>query len=134
MSFHDLPQEWSALPLTDTTLAVDVVDLFLKDSDRRQNSALLLICDDEGHALQPVVIGDIDWYMTADERVGLFRLFEHLAVPGVVVAVSAGRPIEPEVADRWLQTARAELAKHHVQLFGFYSADLREVWEHRPAA
>ncbi|GAA4896652.1 hypothetical protein GCM10025789_13070 [Tessaracoccus lubricantis] len=134
MSFEDLPREWHGLSLSDPGLAVNVVDLFLKNSDRRRNSALLLICDEEGRAMQPVVINDIDWYMIADERGGLFHIFDHLHVPGLVVAVSAERAIEPEVADRWLHTSRAELAKRDIELVGFFSADRLEVWEHRPAA
>lgn len=127
MSFEDLPNEWPTLSLANSAIAVDVVDLFLKTSDRVHNSALLLVCDGDGRAMQPVVINDIDWYATADDRTRLFDFLGHLPVPGVIMAVSARTPVEPEVAQRWLQTARAELHKYNIELLGFYSADQHAV-------
>lgn len=134
MSFEDLPAGWATLSLTNSAIAVDVVDLFLKTSDRIHNSALLLVCDEDGRAMQPLVINDIDWYATAQDRTRLFDVFRHLPVPGIIMAVSARTPIEPEVVQRWLQTAQAELRKCNIELLGFYSADQRDVRAYPAAA
>lgn len=134
MTFEDLPTDWSSQPLSDPDLAMDVVDLFLRDSDRARNSALLLLCDDERRALLPVVINDIDWRTTASNRSALFAMVAGFGVPGVVVAVSGPRSLPAEVTERWRRTALRELQKMGVELIGFYSADLGDVRDVRPAA
>lgn len=129
MTFDDLPTNWPTLPLDDPRLAADVVDLCLRHSDRVKNSALLLLCDDRGVGLQPVVIDGVDWHAVADERASLFDVVGHVGVPAVVVAVSARRPIPSEVALRWRETARAVFARDGVRMLGFFSADQDSVWE-----
>lgn len=129
MTFEDLPPQWPTMSLSDPTLAIDVVDLLLKHSDRAQSSALLLLCDDEGRALQPVVVDGVDWHCIARDRALLFRVFGHLDVSNVIVAISALAPIDRGVALRWRDTARTELRKHGARLIGFYIADQDRVWE-----
>lgn len=117
------------MPLTDPELTADVVDLCLKHSDRVQNSALLLLCDDAARLLQPIVIDGIDWHCIAEERALLFQVFGDLDIPGVVVAISASAPIDAGVTLRWRETARTELDKHGARLLGFYTADQDRVRE-----
>lgn len=132
MSFENLRPDWPDLPLTDPTLACDVVDLFLRVSDRMKRSALLLLCDEEDRLMQPVTVDGIDWHMVASERALLFGFLSHLGVPGLVLAISGPRPIDPGVAERWRDTAEHELARLGVRFLGFYTADPNSVWE--PAA
>lgn len=129
MTFEDLDDDWDEESLYDADLAIDVVDLLLGDSDRRRNSALLLLCDEDGFLLQPSVISDIDWRMTAAKRAELFRFIAELGFPGVVVAISAAQAIDPAVVERWRRTAVRELRKELVDLIGFYCADPDEVWD-----
>lgn len=70
MTFHDLPQNWTTLPVSTTPgRAADIVDLVLSLADRLANSLLLLWCDGDGRALPtPLMIGDIDWAARADVR------------------------------------------------------------------
>lgn len=127
MTFEDLPADWNTRPLSDPAIAVDVVDLVLMDADRVQNSVLLLMCDEDAQARVPLVIHDMDWHATADDRRLLFSVFDRGPAAGVVVAISASKPVPPEIAARWHTTAVAELARHGVTLHGFFVADRMRV-------
>lgn len=134
MTFQDLPDEWPSMSLSDPDLALDVVDLFLGYRDRLKNSALLILCDESGRAIQPLVVNHIDWNMPAAERVRLFRLVKDLEIPQVVVAVSSPAGVPTILALGWRETAATELAHLGVVLLGFYSADTDEVWQPEPLA
>lgn len=60
MTFHDLPPDWPALPLTDPTLAADVLDLVVNDADRRRGALCVLFCRSDHRLAQPCVVGDLE--------------------------------------------------------------------------
>lgn len=132
MSFDDLPENWNDHPLTDTRLAADVVDLTLALRDRDANSILLWICDEEGYALQPIIIAEMDWFATARDRARTFSLLSQIPGATVVVAVGSRDPLPVEVVGRWQRTALVETARHHCHLLHFFEADLDEVRTPQP--
>lgn len=106
MTYEDLPYEWDKLPLTDPTLATDVVDLLLADRDRRRDSMLLLFCHtDDDTLIQPVLIDGIDWHCTAARRRRTFDFLDHFSDIGMIVAISSASPIPDDLARRWLADA-----------------------------
>jgi len=60
MTFLDLPPNWPQLPLTDTTLAADVLDLVVNDDDRRRGALCVLFCRSDDRLAQPCMAGDLE--------------------------------------------------------------------------
>lgn len=57
MSIHDLPSNLHELSLDhDKELTADVVDLFCPVDARRDGALAILICDDGGRLVQPIII------------------------------------------------------------------------------
>lgn len=123
MSFEDLPQNWTDMPLSTPGLAVDVVDLVLKESDRAQRAMLLLPCDehDVGYPT-PIVIPDTDWFVGHDERREMLAALASLGLPSVVAAVSAPQRLPAEVVERWHTDFHAALTAANTRLIGFFTA------------
>lgn len=125
MTFDDLPKNWYSRPLTDPTLAVDVVDLVVREADRADGCVSLLLCDADGRMIQPVTITEIEEHEVG-ERGQLFDLvLAHLAsdLGGLVVAI--GRPRGPDPDDEaraWHEAAIASCREHRVPLLGTYLA------------
>lgn len=125
MTFHDLPKNWYSRPLTDPRLAVDVVDLVVRDADRDGGCISLLLCDTAGRMIQPVTITEVE-DQAVGERGELFDLvLGHLAgdLGGLVVAL--GRPQGPDPDDEaraWHEAAIAACREHDVPLLGTYLA------------
>ncbi len=105
MTYEDLPYEWDTLPLTDPTLATDVVDLLLADRDRRRDAMLLLFCHDDDTLIQPVVIDRIPWRCSAAARRRTLKFLDHFSDVGMIVAISSSTPIPDDVARLWLAEA-----------------------------
>lgn len=59
MRFEDLPKDVHRLPLTDPELITGVGDLIMRSYDRRRSTAGIMICDDAGRGISPVVTEDI---------------------------------------------------------------------------
>jgi hypothetical protein len=59
MSFDDLPDDWSHLPLDTPGLGADVADLFLGVADRLAGAVALLLTDADGRLVQPCVVGGV---------------------------------------------------------------------------
>ena len=130
MTFHDLPPNWTELPLSTPDLAGDVVDLVLSESLRAENTMLLLPCDDDDIGYPtPVAIGETDWFVDADQRKHMVQSLAELGVPAVVLAVSAPRRIPAEVAAQWQADAQAAFDAVDTRLIGFFSAWARHVNE-----
>lgn len=134
MSFHDLPHDWHSKPLSDPTLAADVVDLVVRESDRVTGCLSILLCDDTHRLLQPITITDLDlavphpreYRRPFDLIVGQFA--ERLG--GVVVAI--GRPrgqVPDDQARAWHEAAIAGCREHDVLLLGTYLATQHAVVE-----
>ena len=122
MTFENLPNNWSELALTDPLLAADVVDLALGYHDRHLNSMLVLLCDDDMRVSQPCIIEGLDWRCTAADRRGTFRFLTHLPVGAVIIAISSGKQLPADVAQRWLRSAHHVLAQDGPDLLHFFSA------------
>lgn len=128
MTFEDLPQNWPELPLTTPGLASDVVDLFLPVRDRVRNSLLLLLCDETDRIVaDPVVINDVPWSASAEQREAPFRALAHFPGLHVLVALSSRAMLRPELVERWRDTARRSLEHVGISMIGFHSADTRRV-------
>jgi len=124
MSFEDLPKgvPWDA---RDDTTAGNVVDLCLGARDRAANSLLVLLCDPGGEVLKtPVVIADVPWDASADERTRAFGWLEGLADAGLSIVVAFGRRgREVSGCDRaWARSAHAAAARWGVPLLSCWVA------------
>ncbi|WP_303348423.1 hypothetical protein [Kocuria sp.] len=137
MSFEDLPQNWSTLPLNTPGLGADVVDLIVSISDRHQNTMLVELCDSHGvgHPA-PIKIGGMHWSCSDAERTevatSIAQLVEHGPedVGAMLVAVSSPHTLPATVTQAWHESMTAALQKANCRLLGFYSAtpqDVREV-------
>lgn len=131
MSFENLPENWTDLPITAPGLAVDVVDLLLKQSDRERDALLVVPCDEDAVPVprMAIVITEMDWRCTAADRQWLFAEIARLGAPGVALAVSAGGGVPSEVAERWRRSATRNLQEHGVELLTVCSADMSAVRE-----
>ena len=134
MTFEDLPSDWPTRPLSDASIAADVVDLVVRDSDRATGCLSILLCDDSLRMIQPISITDLDivgpepgeYQRPFDLVVGQFA--ERLG--GVVVAI--GRPLGHEPDDEaraWHEAAIAGCREHGVPLLGTYLATAQAVTE-----
>lgn len=134
MTFNDLPADWPTRPLTDTTLAADVVDLVVRDGDRATGCLSILLCDDDLRMVQPISIGDLD---EAGPAPGEYRRPFDLIVGGVGdrlggVVVAIGRPegtVPDDEARAWHEAAIAACRDHDVPLIGTYLATADAVVE-----
>lgn len=134
MTFEDLPTDWPTRPLSDTRLALDVVDLVVRDGDRETGCLSILLCDDTHRMIQPITLGDLDIEGPAPgEYRGPFdlvvgELAERLG--GVVVAIGRPRGSEPDDEARtWHEAAIASCRDHGVPLLGTYLATAHGVVE-----
>ena len=135
MSFDDLPPDWPDRPLTDPALRGDVVDLFLSDSDRARRSLLVLLCDDDHRALQPVVINDIPHTTTSERRAAVFRFLEEVPTAAVVVALGLPTTLRARGHVRsWERATRLMCERLGITLLGFHLATLDGGVETRTAA
>lgn len=137
MSFHHLPDDLRDRPLTDPRTAADVVDLLVGDDDRHHGCVGLMLCDEAGRLLQPVVVGDVPENASTDGLVSVLGLFlPSLAEGGGSVLVVRGRRrgTLPNDLDReWHQVALDCCAATGVRLIGFQLATRDGVFELPPA-
>src|SRR5687767_10077593 len=116
MTFHDLPPNVRDLPLTDTVLASDVIDLLIGERDRRTGCLAVMLCDDEARGLQPVVVNDVpEGTDAATLRQVLDIVLPMAAEQGGSALVGRGRRegIGPTDEDRlWHQQAIDSCAEH----------------------
>lgn len=131
MTFENLPGDWPTRPLSDTTLAADVVDLTLNTADRRRTSVGLLLCDDHDRLLQPVVINDVG-DCTDEERRHIFTLacnaMGRNGATGLVVTLARPYGTTLTLSDHaWLTTAHEVCAARGVRLIGTFLADVDTV-------
>jgi hypothetical protein len=60
MSFHDLPENWSALPLDTPGLAADVADLVVGEQARAGGCVGLILTHPDLRMAQPCVVNEVD--------------------------------------------------------------------------
>lgn len=134
MTFENLPDDWADQPISTPGLIADVVDLFLRDSDRDADSILALLCDDRGRVLAPIVFGDVEWLEPEREGGEFFSSLAEAPTPQAVFAISSRWPIPEALALRWRRTAERILGPAGVDVVGFFSACPGRVWAVEAAA
>lgn len=129
MTFEDLPDNASALPVEDERFAADLVDLFVSHRSRVRGSVLIGIGDAARRILQPVVIDDVP-PDGSPSQVG--ELIDHLAhgfgVASLLFArgrVGHGAPTDRDRA--WHQEVIDACRRHDIRLLGAFVATPEEV-------
>lgn len=126
MSFEDLPDSAKQMPLTDSRLRADVIDLIILEEDRAAGCVGLMLCDSDDRGVQPVVLKGVP---DDADRVEFARLLD-LVLPLVAatdgsVIIGRGRPrgTRPNDSDRgWHEQAIRSCREHGVRLLGFHLA------------
>lgn len=126
MTFENLPTDWNKLPLSDPTLAIDVVDLFISEADRAAGVVSVLLCDEQDRLLAPVAVS-LDGYPGGPADVGILMKPFILALnarPGGACLVALGRrgPLESPTDDEWALHVAQACEESGVRLLGFYVA------------
>ncbi|GAA1188589.1 MULTISPECIES: hypothetical protein [Nesterenkonia] len=121
MSFEDLPQNWTHLPLSTPGLAVDVVDLVLRESMRAEDTLLLLPCDEHDIAYpSPIAIAEVEWSAPEEERREILAALAGIGVPSVAVAVSSSHRLPDELVRRWHSDVESAFSAAGTRLIGFF--------------
>lgn len=109
MSFHDLPENWSALPLDTASLAADVADLVVGDQDRAGGCVGLILTGPDLRMAQPCIVNEVDDHVEPEEFAPfLEQLSRRVAEGGGAVVFVRGRPGSVLLTDadrRWHQVA-----------------------------
>jgi hypothetical protein len=134
MSFLNLPTDWSETPLSDPTLAADVVDLCLSVGDRRLGLLKAIFCDSEDrfHGQVEIELRDRhDQLHLTDPRAVLEPVAVALrSAPGTSVLLALGRPGPPSwpaIDNTWAETAATICADSDIPLLAFYVATPEDV-------
>lgn len=125
MTFQDLPSNIRDLSLDDPVLAADVVDLCCF-SDARENGAIaVLICDTEGRMVQPVLVDDIPWRCSAEDRMQVMTNLLTAAAMfdgSAVIAFARIGNLITDVDRVWHQSVVDGCRRTGVRLLGTYVA------------
>ena len=126
MSFDDLPQNWSDLPLDTPGLAADVADLFIGERDRDAGCVAFLLAGPDLRMTQPVLVNDV----ALDADPGLVAPF--LAQLGPELSLSLGglvfvrgRPGSVLLSDadrRWHEVVLDSCRESGVRVLGAFLA------------
>jgi hypothetical protein len=126
MSYHDLPPDARSIPLTDSVIQGDVIDLILDLDQRRAGALALMLCDEADRGMQPIVLSDLPPDAPASElRIVLDLLLPMIGADHGSVLVGRGRRrgLSPTDNDRaWHQESLDACQRHGVRLLGFYLA------------
>lgn len=120
MTFEDLPQDWDDNPITHDMLP-DVVDLFVKSSDRFEGCLTLLLLTEDHRLMQPVAIEHFDPAQNPDEAEAFLTSMCELACDfGGTYVVARGRT-GPAVATpddhAWFEPVTRSLGNHLLAAF-----------------
>ncbi len=126
MSYRDLPSDLATHPLEDDVIRADVIDLIAEPEAREVGCLALMLCDDRGIGVQPVVLGEL---IPGRVMEGTSRLLSitlpDLAASGGSLVAGLGRPgsVLLSDADRgWHQLVLDLCREHEVTLLGAYIA------------
>jgi len=126
MSFDDLPDNWSDLPLDTPGLAADVADLVVGHRDRVGGCIGLVLTQPDLTMGQPAVINDVDDGVRPEEfRPFLVQLCRMLAEGGGALLFVRGRDGSVLLTDsdrRWHQLAIDACRATGVSLVGAFLA------------
>jgi hypothetical protein len=138
MTFKNRPENRSDQPLSDPSIAVDAVELFISQADRRRGMFLVLLCDDQDRLLMPVAVNGPSGSGSVDELGGIVDVgpedCEVMLKPfllaaqagtdsGLLLAMGRFGPSDwPEVDEPWAEEAARLCREAGVRLIGFYVA------------
>ena len=126
MSFDDLPENWSDLPLDDPGLAADVADLVVGHADREGGCVALVLTHADRRMSQPCVVNDVDDTVEpAEFGPFLEQLSRMVAETGGGVLFVRGRPGSVPLTDadrRWHDMAVHACRAGGAPLLGAYPA------------
>ena len=126
MTFDDLPDSWSDLPLDTPGLAADVADLFVSVADRESGCVALLLTDAERRLAQPVLINDVppdaDPRPLAEFLTGLAATLRAARGALVLVRGRLGRVLLTDDDRRWHELVLATCRREEVLVLGAYLA------------
>jgi hypothetical protein len=137
MTFKNLPENWSEQPLSDPSIAVEAVELFISQADRHREMFVVLLCDDHDRLLMPVAVDGLSGG-SVDEIGGIVDVgpedCEVMLKPfllaaqagtdsGLLLAMGRFGPWDlPEVDEPWAEEAARLCREYGVRLIGFYVA------------
>jgi hypothetical protein len=127
MTFHDLPENWSDLPLDTSGLAADVADLVVGDEDRLGGCLGLVLVRPDLTMGQPCVITGVDDTTSSPTVLGPFldELCGMVAETGGALLFVRGRDGSVLVTDsdrRWHQVAIDSCRRAGVRPVGAFLA------------
>ncbi len=126
MSFDDLPQNWSDLPLDTPGLAADVADLFVGAADRDRGCVAFLLTDEGQRMAQPCLVDAVSDDVDPHDLVPFLRqLAEVLAGAGGGLVFVRGRPGSVLLTDadrRWHEVVLEACRRNGVRLLGAFLA------------
>ena len=126
MSFEDLPDQWSDLPLDTPGLGADVADLFVGVAAREAGAVAVLLTDDERRLVQPVVVDDVPDDADPTEVVplldGISEMLRETGGGMVFVRGREGSVLLTDADRRWHEVVLAACRRGGVRLDGAYLA------------
>lgn len=101
-AYLSLPADWALRPMTDEDLFEGVVDLVIRDDDRRRGCLVVLACQTNGRLMEALPLEGLHPFVDAagsgsvvTKRVGaILEALRAIAVAGVVLVLARpGRPV-----------------------------------------
>ncbi|MEO6020257.1 MAG: hypothetical protein ABIP45_08420 [Knoellia sp.] len=134
MTFHDLPDNFRDLPLDDSILRADAVDLFVSYADRDLGCLALIALDEQHRVTAPIVITEMGAGQPDGIRHALRTIGAQLELRGLVAAIGRhGSPLFTD-NDRACHQAIVDVCRElGVDLLGTYIAlgsGVRELPDH----
>lgn len=134
MSFANLPSDWETQPLTDPTLAADVVDLFFDLRSREAGTLLVVFSGPAFRILTPVAVDDAPLTCETDERAQFLgqiaTVGSDLGATGALLALSThAMPIDQrdDLVTAWVTAWTDALTATNLTNLGAFIATLQRV-------
>ena len=124
MTFDDLPDHASAIPVEDERFAADLVDLFVGHRSRIRGCVLLGIGDVDGRIRQPVVVDDVPIGADPDRLADIVELLSReFGLPTLLFARGrTGSPVATDADRAWHQAVIDACRRHDIRLLGAFVA------------
>ncbi len=126
MSFDDLPDDWSDLPLDGPGVGADVADLVVGIADRETGCIGLLLTDSRLRLVHPMVVAEVPDDGGHESVPGhLDTVLGLLRELGGALGFVRGRPGSVFLTDadrRWHEAVLSACRRHDVPLFGAWLA------------
>jgi hypothetical protein len=121
----DLPNGWAERPLTDESLIADVLDLLVKDRDRKRGCILFALCDAEGRLMQPCVVDDLPPVIPERELGAIVSVFSGVLAGGdppgsLLVAIGRAHGLSATEQDQQWRAAAEQACQGRITLLGVH--------------